>query len=147
MRGPSNTCSVTNAGITCSCDQGCHERGECCSDIETIGCYGMQHINLNSIIFYQLMLVYLSAHNSCLNNNLDTSCCDRSNDVACRVTLSSSASCWCDSRCKTNDNDCCNGFMQFCPSGVCMCVCVWACVCAIHSDIRLPVYCSMYSKE
>ena len=46
MRGPGNSCSVTNAGMTCYCDQGCHERGECCSDIETLGCYGIQHVNL-----------------------------------------------------------------------------------------------------
>ena len=113
IRGPGNSCSVTNAGMTCYCDQGCHERGECCSDIETIRCYGMQHINL---IAYYLMLVYLSAHNRCPNNNLNTSCCDRSNDVACRVTLSNSTSCWCDSRCKTSNNDCCNDFIQFCSS-------------------------------
>ena len=58
MRGLGNFCEVTNPGMTCYCDQGCHERGECCSDIETIGCYGMQHVNLNSILSYHLMLVY-----------------------------------------------------------------------------------------
>ena len=113
MRGPGNSCEVTNAGMRCYCDQGCHGRGDCCSDIETIGCYGMQHVNLTA---YHLMLVYLSANNSCLNNTLNTSCCDRSNDIACRVTLSSGTSCWCDSRCKMSNNDCCNDFMQFCPS-------------------------------
>ena len=114
MRVPGNSCLVTNAGgMTCYCDQECHERGECCSDIETIGCYGMQHVNL---IAYHFMHVYFSAINSCLNNNLDSSCCNRSNDVACKVTLSNNTSCWCDSRCKMSNNDCCNDSIQFCSS-------------------------------
>ena len=32
-RTPGNSCSVSNDGMSCYCDQGCHERDECCSDI------------------------------------------------------------------------------------------------------------------
>ena len=29
---------------TCYCDRGCHARGDCCSDILVIGCFGMQQV-------------------------------------------------------------------------------------------------------
>lgn len=102
-------CSVND---TCYCDRDCHRRGDCCSDIENIGCYGM-HIN-KVLMIYNVCL--FSAPNSCNNSNIHKEEC-RSDTIAgaCKVNTSNSTSCYCDNCCERR-NDCCEGFTEFCIS-------------------------------
>ena len=129
MQDPGNLCEVINAGMTCHCDQGCHERGECCSDIGNT-CPGTKVLFSS---YKGLFIIYFSAPttlppttpppttpppttppqpSTCASEG-HTGCCMRGPGNLCEVT-NPGMTCYCDQECHERD-DCCSDIANTCP--------------------------------